>query len=411
MEQIDKQIEELKESIFNKPVSKEYIKEIQTKINKIVEKREEQRYNNGFFSILGYYLITFGKDWLSKNTDFILNAIRDCGKSFSVWNELIIPILWETLHWKIAYVRTNQAKLKAFREEFNSKYRGRYYMSQTHIYKVADYGNGKLNERSEEIGIIIGVMNEENIKSLSFENYHFVFWEEYNEINTYIGLYDKWITLLTTIQRKNKPFHTLLIGNKNNGNSDIMNRAGIVPSEINEQSNYGQDDVIIEIDKDFMFVDVAMETFAHLFDKNANNSKWARLDKRTDDYLNKGIYLCNDDNNVVVYHKTIEPSCKVIKYFTYENYILEFGTFGNDKDVYFHCINEIKNPSLQVISLDMLGYLKNKKASSYDTFEDYQDFANLIKKKIKHEKIYYSSFDAKNIIEKYVLQCIDLFYN
>ena len=388
-------------------MNNQLLKQVLNKI-KEVEKRKDMRLSdNGFFSIIGYLTLCFGKNWIEKDFSLILNAVRNCGKSTDIWKSLIIDIYWETLNWKIAYVRTNKEKSKLARADFNNKYKGKYYMSETHIYRIFLDDKGKrIFELDQEVGAILNVSGVDNYDSGIFADYHLIFWEEYNEITTNTGLYKKWLKLMTTIKRVNKPFGILLIGNKNNGNNDIMNKLEIIPSEINKESENGTKDVFINIDNEnnMCFVDVALKTFEHLQEYLKPVLGWAKYDYETNEYLVNGKYLTNDNSYVVVYRKEIEPTKQAILNFCLDEFKFEYGKFGNE-NYYIHIVREFDN-NLPFIALNQLGYMSNKKASKLDKKQEYKDLAMLLVEKHKKRRLYYSSFDAKNVVQAYILSTI-----
>lgn len=368
--------------------------------------KNDVRYNkDGYFNLTGYMSLC-DKDWENKDISFIFNAGRNMGKSYGTW-EHIEKEIWEKYNYqkRIVYLRTNLTKLKKARESFNAKYNGKYYMSENKIYKVEYDEDGKeLKANRLEIGSVCGVNNAENYKSGWFENYCCIFWDEYNEECNDIGLWKKWIDLFKTIKRNNTPFLCLLIGNKVDGDNDILVNLRIDLEEIDSD---GSNDYHIEKRGNIHFIDIGNDTFKHLGQEQDMVNIWASYDKKTDRYLNGGGYLNKRSGDVLIYDYKIEPTKEIKFYIAYADYLFEYGTF--ERGIYFHMIEyDEKLPGYKTLALNNLADMRFDDAVKYYDENDYKDFATLLKIKSKNKQLYYSTNEAKQILDNYIITITSL---
>lgn len=367
--------------------------------------RENYPYNDeGFFSLKGYFEEIVGPNWRTKSFSMIIQAGRNMGKSYGTW-DFIENEIWIKSNFteRIAYLRTNMTKLKQVKGFFNSKYRGKYLMTDTHIWKIALDENGKeIREQRIELGVVIGVMNEENWRSGEFAKYRMIFWDEYNESTNHVGLWEHWVNLFKTIERMTPNMIALLVGNKINANNDILVNLEI---EIPDHTNQEQDFLITKKDHTgedrIYFVDIANATFAHLNQENKLANIWATFNEKTDIFLNQGGYLERQKNDVIIYRTRIKPS-KVIKYYVaYGQFLYEFGTF--ERGVYFHKVNEAED-GYRVLALDLLGNLSIMKSRRMYSIEDYEDLAEMLARKAKAGQLFYSSFETKTELDNFIIK-------
>lgn len=204
---------------YNKYLEQRH-QEIQDNIKNGVDNRQT---SNGYFNLDGY-LELCDIDWTQDVFAMIINAPRNIGKSYGTW-KWIEDNIWIPSNYTrtIAYLRTNLTKLKKTKDTFNNAYAGKYHMTDNSILKIEFDENGNQLHKSKWpiIGIVMGVANAENYRSGWFNNCGGIFWDEYNE-ETARGLWDNWINLWKTIKRMNSPFFTLLVGNKNDPDNDIL---------------------------------------------------------------------------------------------------------------------------------------------------------------------------------------------
>lgn len=370
-----------------------------------------KKYNkDGFFNLKGYIEMIVGEDWDNKPFSLIVQAARNMGKSFGTW-EFIEKEIWIKSNFteRIAYCRTNMTKLKAVKSFFNSKYRGKYLMTDTHIWKIELDALGKeIREKRIELGAVIGVMNEENWRSGEFANYRLIFWDEYNESNTHIGLFEHWINLFKTIERMCPNMITILVGNKINANNDILVNLEIELPDIENQTS----DIVLGLPEEaeepsIYFLDVAYDTFIHLGQEEKQANIWARYNDTTNAFLNEGAFLEQQSRNVIIYRKKILPTKQLKYYVGYKDQVYEFGSF--EKGVYFHKIRQDNIlEGYRVIALDVAAAVYVNKSRRVSDEDDFIDFAELLTMKAKNNQLYFSTFEAKEELETFIINYTNL---
>ena len=364
--------------------------------------------DNGFFSLKGYIEECVGKNWRNKGFSIIIQAIRNMGKSYGSW-DFIEQEIWIKSNFteRVAYCRTNLTKLKPVKSFFNSKYAGKYLMTDTHIWKIELDEKGKeIKEKRIELGAVIGIMNEENWRSGEFANYRMLFWDEYNESSTQKDIYVHFVNLLKTVERMTPNFITLLVGNKINANNDILVNLEI---EIPDYEAQEEDYLVVRKDNNgndrIFFVDIADKTFEHLQQKEKTANIWALYNDKTDAFLNGGGYLELVPDNVLIYRTRILPTAKVKYYVCWGPEIYEYGEF--EGGVYF---NKVINypPNALVLSLDVLGDMYYSNGKKMLNKQDYIDFATNMQLMIKNKQLFFTSFQTKSELERFILKYVSL---
>lgn len=272
-------------------------------------------------------------------------------------------------------------------------------MSETKIYKQEFDENGKeIFSKRLEIGAVCGVNNSENYKSARFDNYVMIFWDEYNELNELkaTNIWGKWIDLFKTIKRFNTPFIALLVGNKINPNNDIL-----VNLEIELPKQDLGEDVHYELDGNIHFWDISKETFKALDQSNDMVNIWAKYNEQTDMFLNGGGYLVQQQDDVLIYRRRIQPTARIRRYISYGDFKFEYGDFEGGS--YFHMVTNTQ-PGYRTIALDNLGYIREGKSYSYLNEQDYDDFAELLARKARAKKLFYSTFETKQLVEPFIIK-------
>ena len=364
--------------------------------------------DNGFFSLKGYIEECVGIDWNNKSFSMIIQASRNMGKSYGTW-DFIEKEIWIKSGYtqRVAYCRTNLAKLKPVKSFFNSKYAGKYLMTDTHIWKITLDDDGKeIKEFRIELGVVVGVMNEENWRSGEFANYRMLFWDEYNETRTYTDVYIHFVNLFKTIERMSNNFIAILVGNKINANNDIL-----VNLEIELPNHLEQTEDFLVVRKDnegndrIFFVDIADKTFEHLQQKSKSGNVWASYNAQTNAFLNEGSYLEKVSENVIIYRTRILPTRVLKWYVSFGVNIYEYGSF--ERGVYFHKVSEY-DPNYLVLSLDVLGDMTNEDARKFISKQDYKDFATSLSLMLKNNQLFFSSFETKLELEWFILKYVSL---
>lgn len=365
--------------------------------------REDPRYtDNGFFNLKGYIEECVGLDWMFKSFSFIIQAERNMGKSYGTW-DFIEKEIWIKSNFtqRVAYLRTNLTKLKPVKSFFNSKYQGKYIMTDTHIWKIELDEKGKeIKEKRIELGVVVGVMNEENWRSGEFANYRMIFWDEYNETTNYKDIFIHWVNLFKTIERMTPNLIAVLVGNKIRQSNDILVNLEIELPNHEEQT---EDYLITRTDaygvERIFFVDIAPNTFEHLAQKDKLANVWARFNETTNIFLNEGGYLEQTEDNVLIYRTRILPTRKIKWYVSYGDCIYEYGTF--ERGVYFHRVN-IKEPGYKTISLNVLGHFRDSDSKALFGKEDYVELAQLLVNKSKHKQLFFTSYETREALEFFI---------
>lgn len=372
-------------------------KEIQYHIENKIDRRQT---DNGYFNLEGY-IEQCELDWTQDVFAIIMNGPRNIGKSYGIWKWIEDNIWIPSNYTKtIAYMRTNLTKLKKVRDTFNAAYQDKYYMSENAIYKIElDEDGNKTNKKNWRlIGNVMGVANAENYRSAWFQNCAGIFWDEYNE-ETARGLWANWINLWKTVKRMNAPFFTLLAGNKNDPDNDIL-----VHLEVDLQANDDGEDLFLKLaPRNTFFIDISMGTFNQLsenYDSIIND--WAKCEEATNRFLNEGGYLTQRAHDIMLYkHIISDENFKVERNITYNEFVFEMGSFG-DNNTYFKQI-DIENPNYPTLAFDNMGYIAHRRAERLLDDDFYVEFVRMLKYKSKNHKLFFTTYDAKEILLKYIV--------
>lgn len=379
--------------------------------------KNDNRYTeNGYFNLNGY-LKNVGLDPHTKTGICIITAERGMGKSYGAW-DYIDKEIWQKYDykWKIAYTRTNDVKMKKTIASFNEHYKGKYVIISEFIYKIPEgYFNedkkinivSRVDKSFIEIGRIVNVKNEENFRSgvKAFENYHFFFWDEFNEVEQTEAdkdVYANFLNLMSTVMRQNEPFFVLLVGNKNNANNDIFTSL-----ELDYKHDFNED-FIQHIENDIKYIDIGRNTFKHLNPDDKLINRLAKYNAITDEYFNHGGFLNMLPPNIC-YASELKDK-QVLKYFSADTFYFEYGTFINKDGEQCFFFNEITMRHIpkdtRLIALNTLGYLQTNTKKLWDK-QDYKDMVEKWINMMRCDRLFYTSFNAKTILEA----CITRLYN
>lgn len=370
--------------------------------------------NNGYFTLQGYLDLT-QINWKNENLNVIINAPRNIGKSVGIIDYFIFPEIWEKSNYdhKVIFLRYNQARLDQWKTDMIDKYGEKIRIDSKYVIYLRKFDeNGKeLFQDEKIIGYGVGLNNASKVLSGRFENVRMIFWDEYNELATFLDVYQKWIMLFKTVERFNKPFLSVLSGNKNDGvNNDILINLGIDGEDMEEMGKDGED-VILKITKSIFYIDIANDTFSHLKNNDTSANEWASLNSTTNEYLNNGGYLVKCPSNVLVYDRKVAPTKYIKSIFSMRGRLFEYGSFinKNKECFYFHEIQE-NNTNLPTIAFDLQSDMEYKEATKFWDEENYQNLALHLKHQIKNKCLYFTSYNAKLILEGYILAVIDMYY-
>lgn len=368
---------------------------------------------NGFFNLEGWLLLC-GVNWVTDDVSVIIAGPRNIGKSYATW-KFVEEKIWIPSNFKnkVAYVRTNLTKLKNQKEGFNDKFKNKYYMTDTAIWKITHDADGIPRPRQEwiEIGGVFGVNNADNYKSIFSENYRMIFFDEFNEKRQVngkfiqeVGLWEKWIDLLKTIKREKSPFLVVMHGNKVDGGNDILVNLEI---ELPDENYVG--DYYYKVSKSIHYIEVGFHTYSKLtFNYNDQVNEWAAHKESTNSYINEGRYLSMRDPDIVLYKKIKSYDDFTIKRnIAYREKVYEMGSYDGNK-TYF---KEIRRPHehLPIISFDNMGFILHKKSQRLIDEDEYLEMCRMLKYKIKNQQLHFCSYEAKQQLLEYIVLSTEIF--
>ena len=335
----------------------------------------------------------------------IISSTRNCGKSTNVTNYIID--YWKKFNYErcVAFVRTNDLIMTKWKQSFKNFFdEENIIILGNFIYKIEYKENEKDKEKKKEIlskkeiGCFIDVMNEANYRSMAgggFKNYHFVFYEEFNEGVPLPKYYEHFVNLLSTIKRQNSPFFVLLLGNKINANNDIF---------INYNLNVNRRDLNIDwiqkVDEYITYIDIGFNTFKSLNPKNSFVNNIAKYNENTNNLFNNGGFLEGTKYNVLNSKEFLNRKT-LYNFALFEN-VYEYGECEIDNENVYYILknNNINN---NVIALEKVAYSKNKNFEKIDQ-QDIEDVADFIYQLNKEGKIFYDSFDTLLYFEKFIFK-------
>lgn len=341
-------------------------------------------------------------------------AVRDCGKSTSMWEFTKDYWVSSCFKDKAVYLRNSGVAIKKFIPTFNNANKNDYVMSEATINKIYVDENNKVIEK-HDVGMVIPLSCSENYKSVISDDYHLMIWDEFNESDESIHnwneakdnhkLFKSFIDTLKTIERHRDNFLVLLMGNKVSVDNDILLTFDIDAEDKDE-------DVIIDrsmyIDNELFnikFVIIGNKTFSHLNSHRTLANAIASFNSDTDRYLNKGGFLQKKYKNIKSW-KSIKEGTIPKYYFIFDEYYFEYGYCGDDT-MYLHSVeyNDLID-NIPIISLNLNGFMNNSQAKILDE-DDYHDLMEQLMKLIKNDKILFTtnfSYQAlKQIINNFIL--------
>lgn len=345
------------------------------------------------------------------NFVLLINCERNTGKSTATWNYLF---KWAKNHnYKkyFVYLRTTNEQVINFKRSFNKSYK-EYQIVGNSIYKVKYDESGKLIKENL-LGTILALSTQLNTKSNIFEHYHYLFWDEYNDIKYINNIWFNLLMLIKTIQRYNNPFGFILIGNKDNANSEIMVKLGVERSE-NQQIDY-----IVNLSNKIdnikiFFIDVGFNTFLNLKEANINNSianSLAYFDEDTNRYLNESGYYIDFDDDVINWQKRVKPHItNLLCIFIYESKYLLVGHYNNfrtnEEAVFIHKLatKEIDNyQQLQVLIYGVNNGLSSTIKQNIMNDNEKEQFSIFLYNSNQSNKLTYTSFEIKQDIANWIM--------
>ncbi len=327
----------------------------------------------------------------------VIDGPRNMGKSTGMLNAAD-TIWWKRPNWKVVWARNNKDKVKQFLYSFNQHFEDKYYMTENSIYElpknIATSDLKKNYSKLRHIGYCLGVQNAGSYKSMIANDVHVFIWDEFNEkqANT-IGIWRNMIDLMKTIKRNNKPFYTFLLGNRVDGDSDIL-----VNLEMERPDDVPYTDTFVQwIDKDVVYVSIGTQEFPNIEGNQEDDilNRIAAKNFDTDMYLNKGGFLSSRSPLVKLW-KNIEPTHIPERYLTLKDYIFEEGMYDND----FTYIRQVTvmEQELPILALDNFSFMYQSESFSLVDESVYDDWFKYLKYQIKNKHLFFTTNDAKDIL-------------
>jgi len=358
----------------------------------------------GYFDIKKYLKI-FNINWRTDSAMIMLNAERNIGKSTSVWN--LVEEYWKKYDYKrkLIYVRTSLEQSKRARLDFNERFRNKYIMSGGMIYKLVWSDDNKKIISKFEIGTYISLSTGKTIKSGTFDNYHMLFFDEYNDDVMSSNQYMVFNNILKTAERYSKPFLSLFIGNKDNANNEFMVNWGVERSDDSDE-----DSIQIPIKGEpLYFIDVGFNTFSHLKDHKSMANVFATLNEETDRYINKAGYIKDFFDDVVNYNKRVAPTRgrDVCIFVAASSYFL-VGYFGELQDKVF--IKKVSNNDIHLYNEKGVTFVKPSASDAMFSMykggisdkDDTMSIIEFLYDMNQRTKLYFCGFDIRNYMTLYI---------
>ena len=389
-----------------------------SEIAKMIDEKPELIMTDGFcdmekvLTLINYNILKEG----CKSGIVIFTADRGNGKSFSCWK--YVDKIWEEkqLAWKVAIMKEVDEEKKKFLPGFRTAYDGKYDVTGDLLLKKHYDENGKCI-RNTEIGMFCSLSAEEKYKSSpvnmenktgSFNGYHMIFFDEFSKAKqTVDNFFGKFVNLVSTIERINKPFLVLLVGNRMNANNDIFTKFCLKTNRNNLDETLITPLKLKNTDEEIgVYIDIGFKVFNKLEIRQSLATKLASFDRRANIMYNKGGYLEGVTYNVI--NELLITNNKPVQYLQLVHKSYEFGTFVNEEYTngnemyYLKEIEEFPN-GIAPFALDKMGYLQSGFFADKDTHVEY---ANMLSRLYKNKTIFFDSFDTLNLFEKWM--CLNI---
>lgn len=339
----------------------------------------------------------------------ILTSPRNNGKTYSCWKWIEQQWMDSGYNFKIAICRTNDLKMKEAIKGFKDAFKNKYLVENGFIYKVEYDNKNKIVENSKVmLGRFVNVMNEHNYRSApdgGFKGFKMLFWDEFNEVaQVEPHFFEKFNMLVSTIERFNKPFTILLLGNKIYANNDIF-----INFNLNVSYRNLKKDFIQKVSPRITYCDIGLDTYKHLKNSDLLANEIATFNENTNQLFNEGGFLEGTKYNVINHKMMTNENIKY--YFSYDKYLMEYGTFINpliskEPQYYLKSVKEPWDKSKQIIAFDIKGYANSGMKIEED---DLNEVANILFMHIQNRNIFFSSFDLMIDCEKWIFRKATIF--
>lgn len=368
-----------------------------------MNKKQSIYAEGGWFNLQGW-LDLLKIDHLKDVHTLILTSPRNNGKTLSCWKW--IEKQWEDTNYdyKVAICRTNDLKMKEAIKGFKDAFKSKYLVENGFIYKCKYDDKNKIIEDSKiMLGRFVNVMNEHNYRSApdgGFKGFKMLFWDEFNEdVQIEPRFFEKFNMLISTVERFNKPFFVLLLGNKIYANNDIFTNFNLNVSYRNLKPDFIQ-----KVSPRITYCDVGLDTYKKLGNKSLMANEIAQFNDKTNQLFNEGGFLEGTKYNVINYQMMTNE--QVNYYFSMGSYLMEYGNFQNsliDEDRHWY-LKHVKFPlheDINIIALDVKGYAEKGMTIEKD---DLTEIANILFNNIQQRNLYFSSFELMIECEKWIFK-------
>lgn len=333
-------------------------------------------------------------EWKNNSVLLCLNAVRNNGKSTAAFN-FFFEENGVNKDNQILLIRNTEEEIKNLKQDFNSRFFGRYIINGSLIYELKNCGVDKEGEtiykKNNHVGYIGAISTYQKLKSMRAEKIRWIFYDEYADKNVF-DIYDKFISMIKTFERFNRVF-ILMLGNRETANNEFMNKWGVIPNTIDFNN-----DRFVQFSPRGYFIELGNKQFEALGNDKTLSNELAKFDYKSNLYLNEGLYK-------------FDNSLKVVPY---KNLDIERYVFGIAyKNVYFALV-ELKNGlaalirdneareylikhNLEVLAFDSISYIE--KETEMVDIETKSSLSRMIINFYKQDNLLFDSFDCLQFVE------------
>ncbi|MEG1151099.1 MAG: hypothetical protein RSD51_03330 [Malacoplasma sp.] len=307
---------------------------------------------------------------------------------------------------KIGFLRMTDVQLKTFKSDFNAYYSNRFIISGELVYtlvsetiKIKDQEQ-TIYKRGVHIGYCGSINTYKNLKSVRASKLRYIFFDEYNEISTYVDLYSNFINLFKTLSRFNKIF-LLMMGNRDTPNNEFMVKWKIIPSD-----KPIDNDIFYNVSKRIKFLELGFNQYADLENEKTIAYELASFDDNAKNYLDGG-YMISPDLFIVPYDIIIKKTFYPYFLVQADKKVFAFGSFKkNNLECFALVSNNACIKKCYELDLEILGITAYAFATPKTTMTKEKNIKNLMTSFLEilnTGKMYFDSFENKEIILKYII--------
>ncbi|MGL4950458.1 MAG: hypothetical protein ACRC4M_01255 [Mycoplasma sp.] len=326
---------------------------------------------------------------------------RNTGKTTSIMKTLME--WYEEKGEKFLLIRMLGEQVKKQRATFNEEWRGQYRMSESKIFKQSliegcEPGKEKYNE--VEIATMVNITSAGNFKSSgNYSEYSYAFFDEFNDVRDIPNLYEDMVDLLITFQRNKDHFWLIMAGNKDSENNTFLVNWGIEPEAVGEEDRFYDLSGNIE----HYYIDYSIKTFTGTQTKTSIGSHLAGFNEDMDRYVNNGGFKQTGEKNIVNYNlrirETDQPKWNLI--ISKTKFILgEFIDRDGVEKLYIRKTDNLVE-EINTFSMGMVNGINESNSAVVDTRTEL-DIAKFIYSYSRENALYYTSYDGKLIIDRWM---------